>query len=347
MQVKMYKIGSIDPIKVTGSFRNVCMQIFRIMGGMFRYSAHIYSMKILKIPSPLERLNLKQEDNGISCWVKRDDLIHPLISGNKWRKLVYPLHDIINNGRSGIITFGGAFSNHIVATAVACQHLNLPCVGIIRGEDVAANNPSLMIARQAGMKLHFVDRSHYRLKESSECIRSIVEHYDNYEVIPEGGKHTLALSGVAEIIEEISQTMDEMPDYVITAVGTGTTFAGLSRAFSGKLIGINVLKNEGIEKEILNLLGDANLAKGHQVMHDYHFGGYAKYTDELIDFMHDFYEKSKIKTDVVYTSKLFFAFLDLLKKGYFEEGATVLIYHSGGEQGNAGMNYRFPGLVSF
>ena len=317
------------------------------MGGIFRYSAHIYSMEMLQIPSPLERLILKGYDTSISCWVKRDDLIHPLISGNKWRKLVYPLKEIIRTGRSGVITFGGAFSNHIVATAVACQYLDLPCVGIIRGEAAAAKNPSLSIASKAGMKLHFVDRGSYRLKATAESIHTIMSEYDNYEVLAEGGKHSLALEGVGEIVAEINMDMTDTPDYIITAVGTGTTFAGLSQAFSGEMIGINVLKNRGVEKEITDLLGTDQLPQDHCILNDYHFGGYAKYIDELIDFMHVFYNESGIKTDVVYTSKLFFAFQDLVRKDHFKSKSKIVIYHSGGEQGNAGMNYRFPGLVNF
>ncbi len=303
---------------------------------------------MLQIPSPLHRLKLEQKGDDISTWVKRDDLIHQQISGNKWRKLVYPLKEITNDGSAGVITYGGAFSNHIVATAIACQALRIPCVGIIRGdESLSAANPSLSAAREGGMKLHFVDRDSYRHKQDAPAVQNIIDQYPGYAVIAEGGRHRLALRGVSEIISEVDTDLVRRPDYILVAVGTGTTFAGISQAYSGTLIGINVLKNKGVEQEIVALLEIDQLPVGHSIQHDFHFGGYAKYSAELITFMHDFYQGSGIKTDVVYTAKLFYAYQELRQSDFFQPGSSVVIYHSGGIQGNAGMNHRFPGLIRF
>jgi len=305
-------------------------------------------MKTLQIPSPLHHLKPGEEQQETNTWIKRDDLIHHQISGNKWRKLVYPLQEIMLQGAAGIITFGGAFSNHIVATSIACQSLNVTCVGIIRGEEaVSMSNPSLSVAHRAGMSLHFVDRNSYRLKENAPAVSRIMDQYPGYAVIDEGGRHVLALRGVGEIISEITSTLERQPEYILTAVGTGTTFAGMSESYTGELIGINVLKHTGIEHEIKELLGKDRLPKDHRVWHDFHFGGYAKYSEELITFMHILYQNTGIKTDVIYTAKLFYAYQELNRSGYFSPGSSIVIYHSGGIQGNAGMNYRFPGLIRF
>jgi len=209
------------------------------------------------------------------------------------------------------------------------------------------DNPSLRQASQYGMAFHFVNRADYRLKEKSIAIEKILSSYPDYAQIPEGGSHKNALIGVGEIVDELHSQSNVEFDYVICSVGTGTTFAGLAQSFKGELIGINVLKNKSIEDNICELLEQSALENQQHILYNYHFGGYAKYTDELIQFMHDLYNQYDLKTDVIYTSKLFYALLDLLNKDYFKPNSRVMIYHSGGLQGNAGMNYRFPGLIQF
>jgi len=313
---------------------------------IFIFFFHLVPMKGFHLPSPLQELNI-ENDHSIRFFVKRDDLIHKDISGNKWRKLNYQIQDIIAQGQEGIITFGGAFSNHIVATAAASQLCGLKSVGIIRGESVALDNPTLQLAKSYGMNFHFVNRSAYRLKQGSDDIATIISKYPNFELIPEGGSHPRALIGVGEIIDELKKQVTIDFDYALCSVGTGTTFAGLAKSFEGELIGINALKNESIVTEICAQLDQSSLQLNQTILHDFHFGGYAKHTTELIDFMHQLYEHHKVKTDVIYTSKLFFAAIDLLKQDYFKAGSHVLIYHSGGLQGNTGMNYRFPDLITF
>lgn len=300
----------------------------------------------LKLPSPLQELHIKN-DRGIRFYIKRDDLIHEDISGNKWRKLQYQITDATDYKKKGIITFGGAFSNHIVATAAACQLHGLKSVGIIRGESTALENPSLQQASLYGMNFHFVNRSDYKLKENSKIIKDIFSEYPQFHVVPEGGSHRNALIGVAEVLAETREQSDIDFDYMMCAIGTGTSFAGFVDSFQGELLGINVLKNKSIVDDICQLLDKPDLDTRHQILHDYHFGGYAKFSPELIKFMHDFFEQYGVQTDVIYTSKLFFAVLDLLNKNYFKPESQVMIYHSGGLQGNAGMNYRFPDLIKF
>jgi len=303
-------------------------------------------MSSLNLPSPLHQLHIKN-DQDIRFFVKRDDLIHKDISGNKWRKLLYQIKEAQEKRKEGIITFGGAFSNHIVATAAACRMHDLQSVGIIRGESTALKNPSLQKASQYGMNFHFVSRSDYKLKEDSETIQHIISDYPDHLLVPEGGRHKNAVPGVAEVCQEIQTQSTEEFDYLLCAIGTGTTFAGFVDSFGGDLIGINVLKNKSVVDDVCGLLGRLILESQHTIIHDYHFGGYAKFTPELISFMHELYEQYGIQTDVIYTSKLFFAVLDLLNKQYFKQNSKVMIYHSGGLQGNAGMNYRFPGLIKF
>lgn len=300
----------------------------------------------LQLPSPLQELKLNN-NKGVHFYVKRDDLIHQDISGNKWRKLKYQIQDAIDHKHDGIITFGGAFSNHIVATAAACQLSGLESVGIIRGERSSIDNPSLRKASRYGMTLHFVNRSDYKIKENSKRINAVISQYSNYQLIPEGGSHQDGLLGVEEIIKEINVQSKLVFNYACCAVGTGTTFAGLANSFGGELIGVNVLKNVSVVNDICQLLKKSTLEKKHKIIHDYHFGGYAKFTPELIKFMHKLYQNHAVKTDVIYTSKLFFAAMDLLTSNYFKANSHVMIYHSGGLQGNEGMNYRFPGLINF
>ncbi len=304
-------------------------------------------MDSLLLPSPLQPLPISNE-MGIQFLLKRDDLIHPLLSGNKWRKLKYQIGYAHIHSFSGLLTFGGAFSNHIVATAVAANMKGFKSIGIIRGEETSITNHSLQLAKNNGMELLFVSREEYKQKEKGQTVQRFIGENPDYLLVPEGGKHTLALNGVGELVDEVLAEDVGQIDYMVCAVGTGTTFAGLAKAKHIKhLIGIPVLKHPTIKSEIEQSFFRSELHKSCQLIHDYHFGGYAKFNAILIDFMHDFYDTHQIPTDVIYTSKLMFAVTDLLQKKYFEQNATVVIYHSGGLQGNAGMNERFPGLINF
>jgi len=234
----------------------------------------------LNIPSPLYKLPLSNK-LGIRFYIKRDDLIHPDISGNKWRKLKYQLEFAKQHEYKGILTFGGAFSNHILATAAAASLSGLPSIGIIRGEASSSGNTTLKKAESFGMQMYFLSRSAYSQKQSSEEAQQLIAAHKDYLIIPEGGRHPLALAGVKEIVSELADIGVTSIDYLLCAIGTGTTFAGLSLCHEiTQLIGIPVLKHSNIQSEIEELLGHT-LLDSRTLNHDYHRGGYAKFDSEL------------------------------------------------------------------
>lgn len=259
--------------------------------------------------------------------ILRADLLHPVISGNKWYKLRYYLEAAEKKQVKMIVTFGGAWSNHIVATAAACQWKNIPCAGIIRGEAPPHLSATLQEAASYGMQLHFFSREDFRLKK----IPAGLDHPDHL-IIPEGGYGPDGARGAATMLDGFET---EKYTHLICAVGTGTMVAGLQQRSSPhqQVIGIPVLKaGPGIEDQILPLT-----IKGHgqlQLIHDYHFGGYAKKTDTLIRFMNEWYDITSTPSDLVYTGKMFYAVNDLLQKEFFPAGSHILLIHSGGLQGN-------------
>ncbi|MCY7311899.1 MAG: pyridoxal-phosphate dependent enzyme [Chitinophagaceae bacterium] len=262
--------------------------------------------------------------------VLRLDKIHPLVSGNKWFKLRYYLEEAKAEKKT-IVTYGGAWSNHILATAAACKLNKLPCIGIIRGEEATNLSPSLIKAKELEMELIFISRAAYGQ-------RKIPERFDksDYYFIPEGGYGLNGANGAASILNYCKK---ETYTHICCAAGTGTMTAGLIKAAQPacKITAISVLKNNAeLEKNIQLLCG--NEEKSFELIHDYHFGGYAKYKTELLDFMNEFYRQTTIPSDFVYTGKLFFAINDLIRNNYFQAGSNLLIIHSGGLQGNASLN---------
>jgi len=292
----------------------------------------------LQLPSPIhELIDDLFTKKKIKVLIKRDDLIHEDISGNKWRKLKYNLAAAKGNS---ILTFGGAFSNHIAASAAACNFYNIKCIGIIRGEKPKNMNNTLLFAERSGMQLEFISRQEYKTKNSPEFLEKVQRKYGNPFIIPEGGANQNGLLGCAELIEEISEDFD----YLITAVGTGATIAGISLGLKSnkKAIGIPVLKGaEYLNGEIEDLIKSNEYKDNYSLIHDYHFGGYAKITNGLIQFMNDFYSKHHIKTDPVYSGKSLFALYDLIKKDYFAPNSTIVYYHCGGLQGIEGIENRY------
>ncbi len=264
--------------------------------------------------------------------VLRLDLLHPIISGNKWFKLKGYMAEASTQHKKTIITFGGAFSNHIVATSAAARLNGFDSMGVIRGERPLNLSPTLTDAERFGMKLFFVSRGAYQLKTIPDNV-FIEAGNDAVYIIPEGGYGGLGAIGAGEILK---RTDTASYTHIITAVGTGTTLAGLVVATgeNQKIVGISSLKNNtSLDREIKNLL-PAEKQNAFQLFHDYHFGGYAKHTLELLHFMNDLYDKTRIPTDFVYTAKVFYAVFDLLKKGFFSDSDKVLIIHTGGLQGN-------------
>lgn len=274
--------------------------------------------------------------NGIELYVKRDDLLHPVISGNKFRKLKYNLQQAKFLGHTKLLTFGGAFSNHIVAVAGAGLSLGFETFGVIRGEeliDKINENPSLKCAQQNGMKFHFVDRTTYRDKSDKKFMESLHDLYGDFYLIPEGGTNELAVKGCEEILTTIDKSTF---DYVCTAVGTGGTIAGIINSSTEKqqIIGFSSLKGDFLSDVIRNFVQKENW----NVNCDYHFGGYGKMTDELIGFLNAFYKQTNVPLDPVYTGKMMYGILDLIQKDYFPPKSKILAIHTGGLQGISGMN---------
>jgi 1-aminocyclopropane-1-carboxylate deaminase len=300
-----------------------------------------------RMPSPVEALQsplIRQKQ--LHVWIKRDDLIHPELSGNKWRKLKYNLLEAAERNAPRLLTFGGAFSNHIAALAAAGQILQWPTLGIIRGEAPTPLNPTLQKAVGEGMELKFVSRGDYRKKDDPAMIASWVDDLSSYYIIPEGGTNKLALKGVEELTEEVRHQLDVKPDYVLVSCGTGGTMAGLIQGFDAghQIIGFPALKGDFLEREIRELLGEKK-RPGWELCLDYHFGGYAKFQPELIQFINQFNLEHQLPLDPIYTGKLFYGFFDLVKKDFFPPGSHLLLIHTGGLQGIKGFNQRFGNLI--
>ena len=261
--------------------------------------------------------------------VLRLDEIHPIVNGNKWFKLQYYLADAIQKNKTEIVSFGGAYSNHIVALAFACKALNLKCTGFIRGEKSTPLSPTLIAASDYGMNLQFVNRSDYNNKE---VLIGLNQHPNRYW-ITEGGYGVLGALGASTILEQLPSNNYT---HILCAVGSGTMAAGIVNATEEgqQVIGISSLKNNtALENQVLDLVLN-HKKNAFTLLHQYHFGGYAKHPAELINFMIEFYNKTLIPTDIVYTGKLFYAMDNLIKENYFSLQTKLLVIHCGGLQGN-------------
>ena len=275
--------------------------------------------------------------NGIELYIKREDLLHPIISGNKFRKLKYNIQEAKRLGHTTLLTFGGAFSNHILAVAGAGAEFGFKTIGIIRGEELEnkiAENPTLAKAQELGMQFHFVSRAAYRDKESSSFISFLCEKFGNFYLVPEGGTNDLAIKGCEEILTSEDKSYFT---HIACAVGTGGTISGLINSSTEKqqLIGFSSLKGAFLSEVIRNFVSKTNWS----INDNYHFGGYGKVNDELIQFLNSFYTQTSIPLDPVYTGKMVFGVLDLIEKGYFPPNAKILMIHTGGLQGIKGMNF--------
>ncbi len=269
---------------------------------------------------------------GINVDVLRLDQIHPVVSGNKWFKLKEYLKQAQQQNKQTLLTFGGAYSNHIVATAAAAKELGLKAIGVIRGERSQQLSPTLQEAIGFGMELYFTSREVYQVKDIPNDVFKQYSKSDLY-IINEGGYGVDGSIGAATILKhcDISQYT-----HIITAVGTGTTLAGIARAayLHQQVIGISTLKNAfSLEKEINTLL-PIELNNHFTLLHDFHFGGYAKTKPALFDFINNWYKDTKVPLDFVYTGKAFFAADQLIKTGYFPRDSRLLLIHTGGLQGN-------------
>lgn len=275
--------------------------------------------------------------NGIELYIKREDLLHPIISGNKFRKLKYNIQEAKRLGHTTLLTFGGAFSNHILAVAGAGVEFGFKTIGVIRGEELESKiqeNPTLVKAQEFGMQFYFVSRTAYRDKESSSFISFLCEKFGNFYLVPEGGTNDLAIKGCEEILTSEDKSYFT---HIACAVGTGGTISGLINSSSEKqqIIGFSSLKGAFLSEVIRNFVSKTNWS----INDNYHFGGYGKVTDELIQFLNSFYSQTVIPLDPVYTGKMVFGVLDWIEKGYFPENSKILMIHTGGLQGIKGMNF--------
>ena len=275
--------------------------------------------------------------DGIELFIKREDKLHPIISGNKFRKLKYNIQEAKRLGHTTLLTFGGAFSNHILAVAGAGAEFGFKTIGIIRGEELESKineNPTLAKTQELGMQFHFVSRTAYRDKESSSFISFLCEKFGNFYLVPEGGTNDLAIKGCEEILTSEDKSYFT---HIACAVGTGGTISGLINSSTEKqqLIGFSSLKGAFLSEVIRNFVVKTNW----NINDSYHFGGYGKVNDELIQFLNSFYSQTNIPLDPVYTGKMVFGVLDLIEKGYFPENSKILMIHTGGLQGIKGMNF--------
>ncbi len=286
------------------------------------------------------------KQHNIEVVIKRDDLLHPVISGNKWRKLKYNLITAQQQNKQGVLSFGGSYSNHIHALAFACQQQNLASIGIIRGEQQYQDNFTLSWVKHWGMALKFVDRKTYKLRHQAEYLAVLAQQYPDYFIVPEGGSNALALPGVGEVIQELNQQIEF--DTLITPVGSGGTLAGLIAKDKAQhqLLGIGVLKQcDYLRADIQNLLPSyAQAYKNWQLLTDFHRGGYAKFSDKDSQRIVDFSLHTGIDFEPVYSGKMVLALLDLIEQGFFSAKKRIVLLHTGGLQGLGGMAER--GLIT-
>jgi 1-aminocyclopropane-1-carboxylate deaminase len=267
----------------------------------------------------------------IDVTILRDDLLHPFISGNKIRKLKYNLEDFKKSGKEYMLTFGGAFSNHLVAVAAAGEENNFKTIGIIRGEKI--ENEYIRFLKSKKMLLHFISRANYRNKTSNDFIRNLKKELmdifravDSFFILPEGGANAAAIKGAGEIMNDIPPDTE----FIIVACGTGATISGISKNLlhHQKVIGISVLKLKGYFEKVLKNSG-CDLTNT-EIIYDYHFGGYAKSNNELVNFCKTFSDVYRVPAEPVYTGKMFYAFMDMMKNNYFRKGSKVTLVHTGG-----------------
>jgi 1-aminocyclopropane-1-carboxylate deaminase len=283
----------------------------------------------------MENQKISLFKNEISLFIKREDLLHPYISGNKFRKLKYNIAEAKNQNKTTLLTFGGAFSNHILAVAAAGKENGFKTIGVIRGEELKYqinDNPTLVKAQEFGMVFDFVSRENYRNKNNADFIFQLNQKFGDFYLLPEGGTNDFAVKGCEEILVK---TDDEF-DFICCAVGTGGTISGLINSSKDcqKVLGFPALKGDFLQEDIRKFANKDNW----ELITDYHFGGYAKIDEKLILFINDFYQKYSVPLDPIYTSKMTFGVMDLIEKEYFPPKSKILMIHTGGLQGVNGMN---------
>jgi len=298
----------------------------------------LIKLNINEDASILQKVKMPFVNDSVEVYLKREDLLHKTISGNKWRKLKYNLVQAQKDDQSTLLTFGGAYSNHIHATSGAGKVFGFKTIGVIRGEEHLPLNITLNEAISNGMELHYVDRTSYREKREQYFINKLHEKFGDFYHVPEGGTNKLAVKGCTEIIDDIKIDFD----YIFSGCGTGGTFSGLVCGLDGKkkAVGVSALKgadflNQKITEYIKNFSG--NDYSNWELKLDYHFGGFAKVKKDQIKYMRAFEKENKILLEYIYTSKMIFAIYDMIKNGELKKGSRVIALHTGGLQGREGM----------
>ena len=280
---------------------------------------------------------IKISNPNFSLFIRREDLIHPFISGNKFRKLKYNLVQAKAENHHTLLTFGGAFSNHIAATAFAGKEYGFKTIGIIRGDELESKiliNPTLKFAQECGMQFKFVTREEYRHKTEADFIENLKHEFGDFYYVPEGGTNEFAVQGCEEILTQD----DSQYDFVCSAVGTGGTISGIINSSfpHQKVLGFPALKGDFLNNEIRKFVHKENW----ELITDYHLGGYGKVNPELIAFVNQFYAENQVPLDPIYTGKMVFGVIDLISTNYFPENSKILLIHTGGLQGISGMNLK-------
>ena len=274
------------------------------------------------------------DEKEVRLFIKRIDKIHPFVSGNKWFKLKYNLLEAKKQGLNTLLTFGGAYSNHISATAFAAKEKGISSIGIIRGEEHLPLNPTLRFAIDNGMKLYYIIRSNYKEKTSANFLEALKNQFGDFYLISEGGTNELAIQGAKEILDT-----NDTQDYICCPVGTGGTIAGIINASNNlqTVIGFPAIKGfKQLEKDINNWTNSTN----YKFINDYVGNGYAKINKDLVAFINEFNALHNVPLDGIYTGKMMMGILDLVGKDYFPKGSSILAIHTGGLQGNKGMSER-------
>jgi 1-aminocyclopropane-1-carboxylate deaminase/D-cysteine desulfhydrase-like pyridoxal-dependent ACC family enzyme len=293
----------------------------------------------------IEQVNFSNwKDSGVEVYVKREDLSDPIVSGNKWRKLKYNVEQFKLQGNKKLLTFGGAFSNHLHAVARVGELLNIPTVGIVRGERVPNLSETLLDCEKMGMDLQFVSREKYAEKEAKGFQQDLRDEHGDVFIIPEGGNNYRGVIGCQEILKGIPSDFTD----VFCGLGTGTTFAGLiSSGYEANFHGVAALKGSFHEKDVLDFINNnigpvEDLVELEYVIfhNDFHFGGFAKWNEELISFIRKINSETGVQLDLIYNAKVWFALDQLISNGSIEKGAKVLLINTGGLQGNRGFKHR-------
>lgn len=270
---------------------------------------------------------------GITLFIKRDDLLHPLISGNKFRKLKYTLQKA--KEYKGIVSFGGAYSNHIYSLAAAGDIYGISTIGIIRGEEHKELNATLSFAKEKGMELVYVSREEYKLRNQVEYLQKVADKYKGWLIVPEGGTNQDGVLGCTEILQEINEPFD----VVCLPVGSGGTISGVIRSSADtvNVLGFPALKKSDYLKEVVAELVNQK-KENWDFIQGYHFGGYAKMKPELLTFIKDFKKQFGVLLDPIYTGKMMYGLFDMIENNYFDTGTSIVAIHTGGLQGWGGID---------